>query len=392
MQRLQHHWMAAVVLALFLGLGVTYSIVVPVFEASDELHHYPFVAHLARGGGLPIQRAGDETLWQQEGSQPPLYYVLAGKLTSWLPTDDLSIIYRLNPHARIGVPLAQDNKNLMVHTDRESWPWSGAVLGIHLVRLFSLLLASGTVLCTYCIALAVFARDRLLAVAAMMLNSFIPMFIFISGSVNNDNLVAFLSSLALLLLIRVIQRGASLRFLVLLGVVIGLGSLSKLSALGLVPLAGLALLLRHFFVPQRYRTTGMQPEEGNASSGEKPNRRSYLSRVWGWAVDCAIVCVPVLLIAGWWYVRNWQLYGDPTGINVMLDIIGRRPSTPSLPDLLGEFEGFRINFWGLFGVVNVLLRPTLDLSRLGCPDADRSGRCAGLDVAAGAGAPADPMA
>ena len=32
-------------------------------------------------------------------------------------------------------------------------------------------------------------------------------------------------------------------------------------------------------------------------------------------------------------------------------------STPLLADLLSEFEGLRINYWGLFGVVNVLLRP-----------------------------------
>ena len=38
----------------------------------------------------------------------------------------------------------------------------------------------------------------------------------------------------------------------------------------------------------------------------------------------------------------------------MLDIAGRRLETPNL---LSEFEGFRINFWGLFGAVNVLLRP-----------------------------------
>ncbi|MDQ1301093.1 MAG: 2 protein, partial [Chloroflexota bacterium] len=76
------------------------------------------------------------------------------------------------------------------------------------------------------------------------------------------------------------------------------------------------------------------------------------------AADYALVLLPILLIAGWWYVRNWQLYGDPTGLSAMLAIVGRRPGRPSLFDLLGEFEGLRINFWGLFGVVNVLLRPT----------------------------------
>ena len=230
MSLFRRHLPAVVILALFVGLGITYSLVVPIFESPDELYHYPFVAHMAQGGALPVQRPNQGMMWQQEGSQPPLYYVLAGALTSWLDVDDLPIVYRLNPHARVGIPLAHDNKNMVVHTDREAFPWTGAVLGIHLARLFSLLLATGTLLCTYRIALDIFPHTPILPLAALAFNAFIPMFIFISASVNNDNLVILLSSVTLLMLVRIIQRGASRRFLVLLGVVIGLACLTKLSA------------------------------------------------------------------------------------------------------------------------------------------------------------------
>jgi len=350
----RRHRAAGAILVLFIGLGITYSLVVPIFEAPDELYHYPFVAHMAQGGALPVQRPNQGRMWQQEGSQPPLYYVLAGALTSWLDVDDLSIVYRLNPHARVGIPLAHDNKNMVVHTDREVFPWTGAVLGIHLARLLSLLFAMGTLLCTYRIALDVFPRSSVIPLAALAFNAFIPMFIFISASVNNDNLVILLSSVTLLMLVRVIQRGASRRFLVLLGVVIGLACLAKLSALGLVPMAGLALLLRTF-APRRYLSSGA--EAGDAG-GFDAARESLWKKLIRWIVDCAVLCIPVMLIAGWWYVRNWQLYGDPTGLNAMLDIVGRRPAEPLLADLFSEFEGLRINFWGLFGVVNVLLRPS----------------------------------
>ena len=138
------------------------------------------------------------------------------------------------------------------------------MLGIHLARLFSLLLATGTLLCTYRIALDIFPHTPIMPLAALAFNAFIPMFIFISASVNNDNLVILLSSVTLLMLVRIIQRGASRRFLVLLGVVIGLACLTKLSALGLVPMAGLALLLRAFFVPQRYLSTGTRSRDVGA--------------------------------------------------------------------------------------------------------------------------------
>lgn len=353
MNLLRRHQAAAAILTLFVVLGVIYSIIVPVFEAPDELYHYPFVAHLAQGGGLPIQRPVHQEMWQQEGSQPPLYYVLASVLNRWLDLSDLRAIYRPNPHARVGIPLAHNNKNIVIHTDRETFPWRGAVLGIHLTRLFSLLLAVGTLLCTYHLGRVIFPADRRVAIAALAFNAFIPMFVFISASVNNDNLVIFLSSLTLVLLVRVIRRGATPRALLLIGVIIGLACLAKLGALALIPLAGLALLLRHFDAPP---PTSQGPRNAELVRRVSPNQlRVWLSRL---VADYALVLIPILLIAGWWYVRNWILYDDPTGLNAMLDIVGRRPARPSLLDLASEFEGLRINFWGLFGVVNVLLRPT----------------------------------
>lgn len=346
MNLLKRHRVAGGILVLFVALGVTYSVIVPIFEAPDEMSHYPFVAHLAEGGGLPVQRAGQETLWQQEGSQPPLYYALAAALTHWLDVSDLPAIHRINPHARVGIPLAHDNKNIVIHTDREAFPWRGAVLGVHLTRFFSLLLAVGTLLCTYALGRTLFPDDRPIAVTALALNAFIPMFVFISASVNNDNLVIFLSSLTLVLLVRLIRRGATMRRLLLTGVIIGLACLTKLSALGLIPLAGLALGLAYLNQAPATRAGGHRAGDGPAG---------FIRR---WTVDYALMLLPIIAIAGWWYVRNWLLYDDPTGLNAMLDIVGRRPIRLSLFDLFAEFEGLRINFWGLFGVVNVLLRPT----------------------------------
>ena len=57
---------------------------------------------------------------EQEGSQPPLYYLVTGLLTSWIDTDDLPAVRRLNPHATIGIPLARDNKNMVVHAAEPS--------------------------------------------------------------------------------------------------------------------------------------------------------------------------------------------------------------------------------------------------------------------------------
>ena len=247
---IRRHSAAFVIVCLFVALGVIYSVTSPLFEPSDEHNHYPFVQHLATGGGLPVQRAGEKTLWGQEGSQPPLYYAASALLTSWINTDDMTALLYRNPHDRRGVPGTADNANMFIHTEREAFPWRDTALAVHLIRLFSVLLGAGTILCTYTIALWLFPGQPAIAAAAMAINAFLPMFIFISASVNNDNLVIFLSSLVLLLLVRVIRRGASAWLLLGLGGLIGLACLAKLSALGLLPLACLALALRAIRVEQ----------------------------------------------------------------------------------------------------------------------------------------------
>ena len=101
------HRAIVVFLGLVLVLGVLYSLITPLFEASDELWHYPFVKRLADGQGLPVQYPDQIGPWRQEGSQPPLYYALGGLLTSWIDTerhapaslDQSSRRYR-DPHRR----------------------------------------------------------------------------------------------------------------------------------------------------------------------------------------------------------------------------------------------------------------------------------------------------
>ena len=62
-----------------------------------------------------------------------------------------------------------------------------------------------------------------------------------------------------------------------------------------------------------------------------------------------------ILLAGWWYLRNFQLYGDPTGLNVFLDIVGRRAVPANLAQLWSERHSFTQAYWGFFGGVNLTM-------------------------------------
>jgi len=320
------------ILIAFVSLGVTYSVITPIFEAGDEIWHYPLVQYLATGHGLPVQDPAQPKAWKQEGGQPPLYYAVAALLTFWIDTSDLPDRLYYNPHAQIGIPLAYGNKNMVVHTKEENFPWRGTVLAVHLVRFLSILFSTGTVALTYLLAKTIASSFKgllkweELALVAAALVAFNPMFIFISASVNNDNLAVLLSTLALLMLVRLFTQKANYAQLFLLGIVLGLAALTKVSTLGLLPLAGLTLSILAW------------------------RQRDGLFLLKGGL----LIIAPVIVLAGWWYLRNWLLYGDPLGWNVWLEIAGARRNPVSLWDLAAEFEGFRISFWGNFGAVNII--------------------------------------
>ncbi|MFQ5436201.1 MAG: hypothetical protein ACE5FD_15115, partial [Anaerolineae bacterium] len=184
---------------------MTYALVTPVFEASDELWHYPMIRHLADGNPLPVQ-VFDPALagpWKQQASQPPLYYYLGAALTFWIDASDMEQVRWENPHVDNGLITVDGNINLTIH-DPEWNPWQGTLLAVRLVRVFSLFLGLATVYLTYLIAHEVVPDRPEIALGATAATAFLPMFLFISGAVNNDNLIIPLAALTLFLLIRVV--------------------------------------------------------------------------------------------------------------------------------------------------------------------------------------------
>jgi len=322
-ERLRREWGIFALMAVFVLLAGTYSVVTPMFEAPDELHHYFYVKHLADGNPLPVQDPDRDALWAQEGSQPPLYYALGALVTSWIDTSDALSLLWPNQHANLGNPLQPGNKNRVVHTKREAWPYQGMVLAVHMVRWLSVLMGAGTVYLTYRLAGDLLPGRPGMPAAAVV--ACIPQFAFISGAVTNDNLIILLSTLALWLLLRVLRGQARPRTFVALGLTLGCAALTKLSGAGLLPLAGFILAVHAL---------------------RERSWRAFLR-------EGAIVFGLVVLIAGWWYVRNWWLYGDPTGLNRMLEIVGRRDSLVNRLQLISELEGLRISFWALFGWFNI---------------------------------------
>ncbi len=315
-----------VLLVFYAVLGLAYAWATPPFEASDELWHFGMVETLRETRTLPVQDPNNrETLYRQEGSQPPLYYILSALLIAPFDLSDADSLRVYNPHAKVGIPAAEDNKNIVLH-DTPHPPLEKTVLAVYTLRLFSLLLGGVTVWAVYETTRTLFPHHPALALVAAGVTAFNPMFLFIAASVNNDNLVTALNSVVLLLFVRTLRAGFDTRRSLLLAFLLALATLSKLSGLVLVPV----IVAGAFWLLAMHRDV-----------------RGFLTL----GVAMAVLWAG---LAGWWYARNLTLYGELFGTAMMVAVAGARPEPASLATLLREFEGFRIAYWGLFGTVNVL--------------------------------------
>ncbi len=317
-------------IGLFVVLAGYYSFVTPIFETPDEVWHYAYIRQLVLNRALPVVDAEGKEPYRHEGLQPPLYYALGSAVVAWMDASDLSLP-EPNPFARIGEPRAasNDNRNAFLHPDDRANPLRGAALAVHLLRLYSILLGAGTVLLTWLLAHEVLDLP-IVAWGAAILVALLPQFLFISGAISNDNLATPLAVATLLILARITRRGLTVRRAGILGGLIGAALLTKLNTIALAPLALLVLL----YVALRTRDLVLPAKSG------------------------AIVAGIAAAIAGWWYLRNVLLYGDPTTFQRLAVLVGQRSNPMSLWRWIGaENEGLRLSLWGVFGWFDILASP-----------------------------------
>ena len=314
-------------LAVFVLLASLFSFFTPPYEAPDEIWHFAFVQHLVTLRALPVAEPNTQALWRQQGTQAPAYYAGAALLTALIDQSDFPELFaRANPHRAIGEPDAAINRNYLIHhRPAERFPWRHSILALHVARLFSVFLGAVTVYAAYRSLRLLLSPDDALLGAAFA--AFLPQFVFISASVSNDNAINAAAALVLWQLTEMLVEEGRPRQsrLLKLGIILGLALLSKLSGLGLVGVSAAAIL----WLAWRSRSV----------------RSVFDAALW--------TAVPAILLAGWWYVRNWRLYGDPLAwemweANILLRVI---PAGPS--QILSELGGLEHSFWGLFGWLNL---------------------------------------
>jgi 4-amino-4-deoxy-L-arabinose transferase-like glycosyltransferase len=346
------HYFIVLIIVAYLVIGILYAVKTPAWEAPDEPAHYNYIKYLAENYRFPILQMGDyphdyleEIKARQfppemsiepiryEFHQPPLYYILA------------AVVYKL---------------------------FAGRLLPL---RLLSVLLGCCLLWVAYHLIKEIFPEYETLALGTAAFVAFVPMHIAMTAAVNNDTLAELILAVILWILVRYVRGGAEgieTRFLELsvpqtrpmvstfdapgnigewknlvslfirLGVLMGLGLLTKITTLVAIPLALVAALVKEGWLEQ--------------------HRKFTLARRLLLLASCFLF--PALLLALPWFVRNVLVYGglDIWGLGRHDAIVINQPRTAEWLARLGaaglakEFilTTFR-SFWAQFGWMGLLV-------------------------------------
>lgn len=340
---LRSHGLFTSILIGYVVLAVGFSAANPIYESTDELHHFRYIRYIQQYGTLPEQRDDQPRI---QAHHPPLYYLIAVLATSWI-APDRDVLYEPAQNPYYGYrywEINNDNKNRYLHGPDEAWPYQGVVLMVHVARWVNVLLGALMVWVTYQIGLTILQEQKEtsrqgnkgIAAGAAAIVAFNPQFLFMSGAINNDIIAGLFGSILLWLGVTIIRDGLSTRRSIFLTLAFGLALMAKFNLAFALPLVELALLI------------GVWPK-----------------RDWrGFIKANVFLLIGLALFAGWWFVRNTQLYGEPTGVQRMNELWGGRDPRESFWLAVSEIPYAWSSLWGRFGYGQIPLPDAVYTSAL----------------------------
>jgi len=328
--RRPRRWLALIVVVYTL-LAVNFAVKTPPWQAPDEPAHYNYIAYIAKVGQLPVLQAGDydqelrdfllannfppdvsiERL-RYEFYQPPLYYLLG------------AFVYLVS---------------------------GGSLLALRLLGVF---LGIGIILLLYYGIELVFPDKPLVSLGAAAFTAFLPMHIAVTAAVTNDTLAELLLFGAIALLLRwmggqlgrttnevmLVTPFTAKRLLFCVGILIGLGLLTKIYAYAFLPLAVLTVIGVIWLRARRWQSIGVG------------------------LVNALYLLVPAVLLGLPWWLRNFWIYGglDLLGLTRHDQVVIGQPQTGDWIAQHGmvsyserAFSFTFQSFWGVFGWMGVFM-------------------------------------
>jgi 4-amino-4-deoxy-L-arabinose transferase-like glycosyltransferase len=271
--------------------AVTWSLLVPPYQVPDEPVHAGYAQYVGETGEIPRRLDGG-------------FY--------WNPPRDAQIAFDGVPFSILGAPSwssAHDRRlqrQLSGKLDSESeagagyasshpplyYAYTGAAYRVaksgtfldrlEAMRIATALLAAFTVGFVFLFLRELLPRTRWAWTVGALVVAFQPLFAFMSGGVNNDNLLYLAGAALLAGLARAFRRGLSPGVGAWIGAAVAVGVLAKSSMIGLVPGAAIGVLLAAWKTPVERR------------------RRA----LWGVAAAGVVAVLPI----GLWLVASQALY------------------------------------------------------------------------------------
>ncbi|MCK5306496.1 MAG: glycosyltransferase family 39 protein [Candidatus Omnitrophica bacterium] len=242
-----------ILVLVYLGLAIAYALTIPAWQPYDETGHFYYINYLTENNNLPVMPEEPGMLY--EAHQPPVYYFIA------------SLMQRFT----IG---------------------SDYVSQVLYLRYLSIFIGLFTVIIAYKCAMIIFKNDSILSFIATSIIIFNSTFLAVNSTVCNDGLMILLCSLAIYLFIRELKcKTVSYRNVLLIGVLLGISLLVKLTSIIVLASIILGLFYCNIIKENKYKK---------------------------FIINVTCLALPVLLMSSWWYIRNVNLYGAIVGYQSMV--------------------------------------------------------------------------
>jgi 4-amino-4-deoxy-L-arabinose transferase-like glycosyltransferase len=211
---------------------------------------------------------------------------------------------------------------------------------LYISRFVSALFGAGMIYFCWVAARQIAPRAPIWAVAAAGAIALLPEVCFNDARAANDSLLNLVGAASFYVWFRGLRQPDYDPWMLRAGTLLGLGVLSKLTALVLVP--GLVLMV----VFRVYQTRFSQ-----SRWRERLQRGARLA---------AGAAISALLVCGWWFVRNILAYGEPTG-TAASNVFWHRNLPLFNWDDLAARNDFMLSswrsFWGFFGWQTISMPP-----------------------------------
>ena len=317
----------ALLVLLFIGKGVVWSIALPLWQGPDEDDHYAVIQFIAEMGRLPDD--GDEVLPDEVALSRDIADV--GRL-NYAPDQRQSFTDGVNgPNEAqfteiVALSASYDRGDVGKLMHATPLYYVLAAIPYQLTadatlltraavqRIVSIILSSPIVILAYVIVREIRPKDPTLAITVAILVAFQPMLTEVTAVVSVDGFFFVLYSLAIYLGLRTLKQGFTRTNALAMAVVFATGVLVKPTMNGFAPLIALLVLLDFIRRPQARRTI---------------------------IINGLLAAVIVALPVGWWIQRSLRLNQDLFYFNPVLK--GHRIITNPLYDY--PFWQHAVDYW-----------------------------------------------